>query len=91
MIAEYNLEKPAVGPRPGRMLLVNRARMEGFIVFDFHDQYPVALRTLARWVKAGNIKYREDIIEGLENAPRAFLGLMQGKNFGKLLIRVAHE
>src|SRR5262249_16356668 len=89
MIAEYNLEKPAVGPRPGRMILVHRARMEGFIVFDFHDQYPQALAALGRWGRAGKIKYREDVIDGLANAPRAFLGLMQGKNFGKLLVRVA--
>jgi NADPH-dependent curcumin reductase CurA len=89
MIAEYNLEKPAVGPRPGRMILVHRARMEGFIVFDFHDQYPQALAALGRWVRAGKIKYREDIVEGLANAPRAFIGQMQGKNFGKLLVRVA--
>jgi NADPH-dependent curcumin reductase CurA len=91
MIAEYNLEAPAVGPRPGRFLLVNRARMEGFIVFDYRDRYPEALRALAGWIRAGKIKYREDIVEGLTNAPRAFLGLMQGKNFGKLLVHVAAE
>lgn len=91
MIAEYNLDSPPIGPRPGRAILVNRARMEGFIVFDFQDRYPAALRALSGWVRAGKIKYREDIVAGLENAPRAFLGLMQGKNFGKLLIRVAAE
>lgn len=89
MIAEYNLDKPSVGPRPGRMILVHRARMEGFLVFDFHDQYPQALAALGRWVRDGKIKYREDIVEGLKNAPQAFMGLMQGKNFGKLLVRVA--
>ncbi|HEY4311963.1 MAG TPA: NADP-dependent oxidoreductase [Pirellulales bacterium] len=89
MIAEYNLDKPAVGPRPGRMILVSRARMEGFLVFDFHDQYPQALAALGRWVREGKIKYREDVVDGLKNAPQAFIGLMQGKNFGKLLVRVA--
>jgi NADPH-dependent curcumin reductase CurA len=88
-IAEYNLDKLAVGPRLGRMLLINRARMEGFLVFDFHDQYPQALAALGRWVREGKIKYREDVVEGLKNAPQAFIGLMQGKNFGKLLVRVA--
>jgi hypothetical protein len=91
MIAEYNLEQPAVGPRPGRMLLVNRARMQGFLVFDYRDRYPEATRAIAHWIREGKIKYREDIVEGLANAPQAFLGLMQGKNFGKLLVKVSDE
>ena len=91
MISEYNLEKPPVGPRPGRYLLVHRARMEGFLIFDYYHRYGEGLKSLAEWVHGGQIKYREDIVEGLENAPRAFLGLLQGKNFGKLLIRVANE
>ena len=65
--------------------------MEGFIVFDYRDRYPEALRALGGWVRSGQIKYREDIVAGLENAPTAFLGLMQGKNFGKLLVKVAGE
>jgi len=89
MIAEYNLEKPPVGPRAGRYLLVNRARMEGFIVFDYRQRYAEGLNALAEWLRGGQIKYREDIVEGLENAPRAFLGLLNGKNFGKLLVRVS--
>jgi NADPH-dependent curcumin reductase CurA len=91
MISEYNLEKPPVGPRPGRYLLVNRARMEGFIVFDYRQRYAEGLAALAGWVRGGQVKYREDVVEGLDNAPRAFLGLLQGKNFGKLLVRVNTE
>ncbi|MBI2823586.1 MAG: NADP-dependent oxidoreductase [Planctomycetia bacterium] len=91
MISEYNLEKPAVGPRPGWFLLVNRARMEGFLVFEFRDRYREGLAALAAWVREGHIKYKEDIVEGLAAAPRAFIGLMQGKNFGKLLVRVGKE
>jgi len=91
MIAEYNLEKPAIGPRPGRFLLVNRARMEGFIVFDYRDRYHEATKTIAQWIRDGKIHYREDIVDGLASAPRAFLGLMHGKNFGKLLVRVCGE
>ncbi len=87
MISEYNLTETPVGPRPGRFLLVNRARMEGFIVFDFRDRYAEGLAALGGWVRGGQLKYREDIVEGLENAPRAFLGLLQGKNFGKLLVQ----
>ncbi len=89
MISEYNLEQPAAGPRPGRMLLVSRARMQGFLVFDYRDRYPEALEALAGWIRAGKLKYREDIVVGLDKAPEAFLGLMQGKNFGKLLIQVS--
>jgi hypothetical protein len=59
--------------------------MEGFIVFDYRQRYAEGLKALAEWVRGGQIKYREDVVEGLENAPRAFLGLLNGKNFGKLL------
>ena len=88
MIAEYNLEKPEVAPRITRHLLVNRARIQGFIVFDFAKQYAEALREMAPWVASGKLKYREDIVDGLENAPRALLRLFKGENFGKQLVRI---
>ncbi len=88
MIAEYNLEKPEPGPRMTRHLLVNRARAEGFIVFDFHERFGTAIADMAGWIKSGRLKYREDVVEGLENAPRALLRLFNGENFGKQLVRV---
>ena len=88
-ISQYNLTQPDVGPRNLRFLLVKQARMEGFLVFRFADRYDEARARLARWIKDGRIKYREDVVEGLENAPAAFIGLMRGENFGKLLVRVA--
>jgi len=88
-MSQYNLEKPDLAPRNLRFLLVKQARMEGFLVFQFADRYPLARQRLARWIADGRIKYREDVVEGLENAPKAFIGLMRGQNFGKLLVRVA--
>jgi NADPH-dependent curcumin reductase CurA len=88
MIAEYNLEKPEMAPRITRHLLVNSARMEGFIVLNFRHRAGEALREMAPWVASGKLKYREDIVEGLENAPRALLRLFKGENFGKQLVRI---
>ena len=88
-ISQYNLAEADYGPRNLRYLLTNQARMEGFLVFNFADRYEEARARLAGWVKDGAIKYREDVIEGFENAPQAFIGLMHGANFGKLLIKVA--
>ena len=88
-ISQYNLTQAALAPSGLRFLLVKQARMEGFLVFQFADRYDEGRRRMAAWLRAGRIKYREDVVEGLENAPEAFIGLMQGRNFGKLLIRVA--
>ncbi|MBL27159.1 MAG: NADP-dependent oxidoreductase [Rhodospirillaceae bacterium] len=88
-ISQYNLDKPDLGPRNLRFLLVNQARMEGFLVFQFADRYEQGMKRIAGWIKDGRIKYREDVVDGLENAPKAFIGMMEGKNFGKLLVKVA--
>lgn len=63
--------------------------LRGFIVWDFAARQADFLRDIGGWVGGGRVKYREDVVEGLENAPAAFLGLLQGKNFGKLLVKVA--
>ena len=88
MIAEYNLEKTEVAPRITRHLLVNRARVEGFIVSDYAKRWGEGVREMAGWLKAGKLKYREDVVDGLENAPRALLRLFRSENFGKQLVRV---
>jgi len=88
MIAEYNLETPELAPRPTRFLLVNRARMEGFIIFDFRQRFGEALKIMSEWIRSGKLKYREDIVDGLEKAPRALLRLFKGENFGKQLVRI---
>lgn len=92
MISEYNLEKPDLAPRPTRALLVNRARMEGLIVFDWAKRYPEGMKAMAGWIKDGRIKFREDIRDvGLEGAVDAFLGLLKGDNFGKLVVKIGDE
>jgi NADPH-dependent curcumin reductase CurA len=80
---------PALGPRVERKLLINRARMQGILILDFADRFSEGLTDLAGWLKQGRIKYREDIVEGLKNAPAALAGLYHGKNSGKMLIRLA--
>ena len=89
MISEYNLETPELAPRPTRALLVNRARMQGLIVFDWADRYSEGGRQMAEWIKSGQLKYREDVMEGFENMPRALIRLFSGQNFGKQLVHAA--
>jgi NADPH-dependent curcumin reductase CurA len=86
LIAEYNAP-PSPGPS-WRLLLVKRAMVRGFIVSDHNDRAPAFLQEVAPLVAQGRIKYREDIVDGLDNAPSAFIGLLEGKNFGKLIVRV---
>ena len=64
--------------------------MQGFLVFDFESRHPEAIQRMARWIETGALKYREDIVDGIENAPAAFLKLFSGENFGKLLIRMTN-
>lgn len=79
------------GPRVERHLLVKRARMQGFLIFDYAQRFPEALRELEDWVRAGRIRYREDILDGIEEAPGSIAGLYRGENLGKRLIRIAPE
>ncbi len=76
------------GLRPERNMLVNRLRMQGILLFDYADRYAEAHAQLLEWVDAGLIKYREDIVDGLENAPAALVGLYEGRNMGRQLVRV---
>jgi len=82
-------EPPPTGPRVERHLLVKRARMEGFVVFDYKSRYEEALAALTAWVTAGKIRYREDVLQGIEQAPGAIDGLYRGDNLGKRLIQIA--
>jgi len=84
-------EPPPQGPRVERHLLVKRARMQGFLIFDYVERYSEALRELEGWVRAGEITYREDILEGIEQAPGSIAGLYRGENVGKRLIRISAE
>jgi NADPH-dependent curcumin reductase CurA len=88
-IALYNREKPDIGPRNQPILLVNRVLMKGFIVSDYQERFAEGLTQLGQWVAQGKIRYREHIVEGLEQAPDAFLGLFRGDNIGKQLVKVS--
>jgi len=79
------------GPRVERHLLVKRARMQGILIFDYAARFAEARAALAEWVRSGAIRYREDILEGIEQAPGAIAGLYRGENLGKRLIRIAPD
>jgi NADPH-dependent curcumin reductase len=88
-ISQYNATGAVKGPSNYLSLLVNRARMEGFIVFDFAARYATALAEMAGWVAAGKLKSKEDVVPGLEHFPETLLKLYTGENFGKLILKVA--
>jgi len=87
-IADYNLEEPPVGPKLLMQLVIKQARAQGFLVFQFADRFPEALKQLTEWLLEGKLKYREDLVEGLENAPRAFIGMLHGRNIGKQVVKL---
>ncbi len=87
-ISQANDTAPSLGPRMYRHLLVARARVQGFLVWDFASRHDKALSELAAWIASGQLKYREDVIEGFENMPRALIGLFRGENIGKRVVRV---
>ena len=88
-ISQYNNTAPVKGPANYLSLLVNRARMEGIVVFDYADRYHLAISELAGYLKAGTMKSKEDVVAGLEKFPETLLKLFNGENFGKLVLQVA--
>ncbi|MEJ7806001.1 MAG: NADP-dependent oxidoreductase [Telluria sp.] len=88
-ISQYNNTSAVKGPANYLSLLVNRARMEGIVVFDYADRYHTGVAAMAKWMKEGTFKSKEDVVDGLENFPEALLMLFEGKNFGKLCLKVA--
>jgi NADPH-dependent curcumin reductase CurA len=90
LVSQYNATELPPGPNWG-VLLVNRVTVKGFIISDHLDRLPDFLRECGAWVREGRLRYREDVVRGLENAPAAFIGLLEGKNFGKLLVKVGED
>ncbi len=88
LIAQYNAQAPMPGPDMFSVLS-KRLTVRGFIVSDFAAKEADFLHHAGEWIRNGRLKYREDVVDGLENAPAAFLGLLQGRNFGKLLVKVS--
>jgi hypothetical protein len=90
-ISQYNNTTPVRGPANYLSLLVNRARMEGMVVFDYAARYPEGVQRLGAWLQAGAIKSREHVVEGLDHFPDTLTMLFEGKNFGKLVLQVADD
>lgn len=87
-ISLYNETKAPLGPRIQPIILTKSATMTGFIVSDFAEKFPTAVNMLATWLKDGKLKYAETIVEGFENIPQAFLDLFEGKNNGKMIVKI---
>jgi NADPH-dependent curcumin reductase CurA len=90
-ISQYNSDEPDTGPRWLSQLIMRQAKVEGFLVHQFSDRHDDALRQLAAWLREKRIRYREEVAEGLQNAPAAFIGMLQGQNIGKQLVKVATQ
>ena len=88
-ISQYNNTAPVKGPSNYLSLLVNRATMKGMVVFDHAARYKEAAVEMGGWLKAGKLKTRESVVEGLANAPQGLIALLRGANFGKQLVKLA--
>jgi NADPH-dependent curcumin reductase len=90
-ISQYNNEGPALGPSNYMALLVDRARMEGFLVFDYAKRYAEAAHEMAGWIAEGRLRSVEHVVDGMEHFPETLLKLYSGENFGKLILSVGDE
>ncbi|HXH11465.1 MAG TPA: NADP-dependent oxidoreductase [Alphaproteobacteria bacterium] len=91
MISQYNDTTPSSGPRNLRLAVRKRLTLTGFIVSDHADRQPQFYSDMGAWIAAGKIRWQETIIDGIENAPKAFLGLFTGENIGKMLVRLGPQ
>jgi hypothetical protein len=90
-ISGYNATEAQPGPRNLFLVVTKRLRMQGFIVSDHNDRLPAFHGDMGAWVREGKVRYRETVVDGIENAPAAFIGLLQGENVGKMLVRVGRD
>jgi NADPH-dependent curcumin reductase CurA len=88
MISVYNNTEPAPGPRNLARLIQTRGRIEGFLVGDHYDLQPEFVQKVGPWVASGELKYRETVVEGIENTLEAFLGVLRGDNIGKMIVKL---
>ena len=87
-ISRYNDAEPAPGPRNMFLVVTKRLRIHGYIISDHYERFGEFVEQAATWVREGRLRYRETVVEGIENAPKAFLGLLRGENIGKMLVKV---
>ncbi len=90
-ISRYNDAEPVAGPRNLFMVVTKRLRLQGYIISDHYDRFPEFLVRAQEWLRDGRLRYRETVIDGIENAPVAFLGLLRGENVGKMLVKVGPD
>ncbi len=91
MISQYNATEPLPGPSNLGLAIARRLTLKGFLVQDHSDRLPDFHADMAKWIAEGRIKWKETIVEGIENAPRAFIGLFKGENFGKMLVKIGPD
>ncbi|HKX47900.1 MAG TPA: NADP-dependent oxidoreductase [Gaiellaceae bacterium] len=90
-ISRYNDAEPSAGPRNMFLVVTKRLRIEGFIIRDHYDRFGEFVTEASEWVRDGRLRYRETVVDGIENAPKAFLGLLRGENIGKMLVKVGPD
>jgi NADPH-dependent curcumin reductase CurA len=90
-ISRYNDVEPTPGPRNMFMVVTKRLKIQGYIISDHWDRFPEFLERARTWVEEGRLRYRETVVDGIENAPKAFLGLLRGENIGKMLVKVGPD
>ena len=88
-ISQYNLAEPELAPRNMGVLTRTQSKMEGFLVTRYQSRFEEGRQRMARWIQEGELRYREYVVEGLENAPKTFIGMLNGENLGKTLIKVS--
>lgn len=91
MISQYNANSQSLGPSNLILAITNRLKLQGFIVRDHYDMLNEFHRSMSKWVSEGRIKWEETVVEGIENAPKAFIGLFKGENFGKMLVKIGPD
>ncbi len=91
MISQYNANSPMSGPSNLFLAITNRLKLQGFIVGDHYDMLNEFYASMSEWVGEGRIKWKETVLEGIENAPKAFISLFKGENFGKMLVKVGPD
>jgi NADPH-dependent curcumin reductase CurA len=91
MIAHYNDVEPTPGPKNLSTAIGKRLKLQGFIVTDYADRTPDFYADMRQWIGEGKMHWEETIVEGLENAPQAFIGLFRGENMGKMIVKIGQE
>jgi NADPH-dependent curcumin reductase CurA len=91
MISIYNATAPPPGPSNLALAIIKRLTLKGFVVSDHFDRVPEFSNEMGKWIAQGWIKWKEMIVDGIENAPKAFIGLFKGENFGKMLVRIGPD